>query len=71
MITMKTILITLFSNFLTTSLFSAEPLYTSKGTDPSFAAVLKSDGIKVGERFSKGQSVPDDVMLFVTGVTYQ
>ncbi len=31
-----------------------EPLYTREGTDPSFAVVLESGGIKPGERFSKG-----------------
>ena len=31
-----------------------EPLYTCEGTDPSFATVLESGGVKPGERFSKG-----------------
>jgi hypothetical protein len=51
---MKTIRNTIFSALLTTSLLSAEPLYTREGTDPSFAAVLESGGIKPGERFSPG-----------------
>jgi hypothetical protein len=36
------------------TLQAAEPLYTQEGSDPSFADVLKSDGVKVGESFSKG-----------------
>ncbi|MCX7008234.1 MAG: hypothetical protein NTY53_13475 [Kiritimatiellaeota bacterium] len=51
---MKTIRTTLFSALLTTSLLSAEPLYTQEGSDPSFAEVLKSSGVKPGERFSQG-----------------
>ncbi len=32
----------------------AEPLYTQEGTDASFADVLKSGGVKPGDRFSQG-----------------
>jgi hypothetical protein len=39
---------------LTTSLLAAEPLYTREGTDPPFAAVVETGGIKPGERFSQG-----------------
>ena len=51
---MKTKLTTLFTIILTTSLPAAEPLYTQEGSDPSFADVLKSNGVKPGERFSQG-----------------
>ncbi len=51
---MKTQRITLFAALLATGLFSAEPLYTREGEDPTFAAVLQRGGIKIGERFSKG-----------------
>jgi hypothetical protein len=51
---MNTIRTILIAAFLTTSLLSAEPLYTREGTDQSFAAVLEGGGIKPGERFSKG-----------------
>ncbi len=32
----------------------AELLYTQEGSDLSFAEVLKSSGVKPGEKFSKG-----------------
>ena len=51
---LNTIQTTLFSALLATSVLSAEPLYTSEGTDPSFAAVQESSGGKPGERFNKG-----------------
>lgn len=51
---MRTLGNILFVTLLTYRLFSAEPLYSRHGTDPSFAAVLESGGIKPGERFSPG-----------------
>lgn len=36
---------------------SAAPLYTQEGTDPSFASLLESGGIKSGERFSEGPAL--------------
>jgi len=44
----------LCSAILTSSLIAAEPLYTTEGTDPSFAAVQESSGGKPGDRFNKG-----------------
>lgn len=36
------------------ALLAAEPLYTQEGSDLPFADVLKSSGVKPGEKFSKG-----------------
>jgi len=44
----------LIAALLTLSLHAAEPLFTSEGTDPTFAELLKSGAIKPGDRFSKG-----------------
>lgn len=53
MFTMRTIQTILCFTLLATRLL-AEPLYTCEGRDPSFADVLKSGGVKPGERFSHG-----------------
>ncbi len=44
----------LCSAILASSLIAAEPLYTTEGTDPSFAAVQESSGGKPGDRFNRG-----------------
>ncbi len=51
---MNPIQTSLFSALLSTSLLSAEPLYTREGTDPSFADILKGSGVKVGDTISQG-----------------
>lgn len=44
----------LIATLFTASLHAEETLFTTEGTDPSFAEVLKAGTIKPGERFSKG-----------------
>ncbi len=51
---MKIVQAILLSALLTSGLQAAQPLYTQEGSDPSFAEVLKSSGVKPGEKFSKG-----------------
>ena len=51
---MNIIQLILLSAQLSTSQPAIESLYTCDGTDPSFAAVLESVGVKAGDRFSKG-----------------
>ena len=51
---MSSLSLPLVTALLTTCLVSAEPLHTCEGTDPSFATLLESGGIKAGERFADG-----------------
>ncbi len=51
---MRTILSILLVALGASDAFSAESLYTCEGGDPPFSAVLKSGGLKPGERFSPG-----------------
>jgi hypothetical protein len=60
---MKTIWTILFSALLTTSLLSAEPLYTQNGSDPSFADVLQGSGGKAGERFNRGGALGSRILV--------
>ncbi len=51
---MKTTQTIAFAALLATSLLAAEPLFTVKGDDPSWADVIKDGKIKPGVSFSKG-----------------